>query len=204
MNPKHFGDSHDMAKRMIMRWLYPDGPWVAHPMWFNQRPEPLGDCDFLKRYATALNVKIVPNESGNRDEFLAVAGACTDHLLLDPDTGMWDGTTSREHVTVDEFVRIVTSPGRENRLALIFDQSYLRRRHAGDIWEQTTAKIDRMRQDNRVHAAAHIAHKGLWVRFIWASTNCELITNVTHRLQEQTGFPGWRLVDDGCGHVLRD
>ena len=51
MNPLHFGDSLDMAKRQIMQWLAPDEQWYAHPMWYELRPEPEWCTHFLERYA---------------------------------------------------------------------------------------------------------------------------------------------------------
>ena len=192
MHPKFFGESHDIAKRRIMRWLAPHERWAAHPMWFEQRPGSPRDRAFLKEYATALDVDIVKDESRDREAFLAAAKACCRHLLLDPDTGMSLSTSrrnSRKHVRVDQFIQIVKSPSRPDKLTLIYDQSYLR--NGVDIWEQTRAKL-RCLDDAEVYAVAYMAHEGSRVRFIWASTDREAIAGATRRIRSKPGFPRWR------------
>ncbi len=138
MHPKYFGASHDMAKRAIMGWLdpNPNERWEAHPMWFNKRPKPPDDRAFLDKYAAALGVDIVNGESRDKNKLLEVAQKCRVHLLLDPDTRLWkpqNNTRSKKHVTVHQFIAFVKSPCRQDKLTLVYDQSY--RRGGGDIWE---------------------------------------------------------------------
>ena len=83
MKPTFFGDSHDMAKRQIRQWLAPNEEWRAHPMWYDERPEPAWAMPFLSRYAAALNVSIVQGESSVRAEFLEAVQGCEEHLLLE-------------------------------------------------------------------------------------------------------------------------
>ena len=200
MHPRFFGESHDMAKRQIMRWLAPKERWAAHPMWFDQGPEDRCYPDFPSEYAAALGVCIVDVDPQDRSKFFEAAQTCGEHLLLDPDTGLWKGRNSRKHVTVKQFVQIVKSPDRRGKLTLIYDQSY-RRDHGGvDIWKQTEEKLRGLRCSG-VHAAAYMAHGGSKVRFIWASPDPEAVKEATRRMQAKSGFPYRRFVDDGCGHV---
>ena len=204
MHPKYFGESHDMAKRDIMKWLAPNKRWEAHPMWFNERPNPPDDRAFLNNYAAALDVVIIDGESPNPNELLEAAITCRKNLLLDPDTGLWqprNGRMSRKHVRIDHFIQIMNSPERQGNLTLIYDQSYLR--NGVDIWEQTRMKL-RVLCEGQVHAVAYMAHAGSRVRFIWASTNCEIITEATQRMQIESGYPCCRFIDDECGHVKDD
>ena len=204
MKPKFFGESHDLAKRQIMKWLAPSEPWVAHPMWFDQRPEDPDEPDFLEKYSAVLDVQIVDGNSRYWNDFPQDAERCHENLLLDPDTGLWtpaNGRRSRKHVTVAQFVQIAISRERQDKLTLIYDQSYIRSGH--NIRTQTEAKLRTLR-GSYVHSVAYIAHEGSNVRFIWASTDRQAITEATQRIQTKSGFPRWRFVDDGCGHVRDD
>ncbi|MYC34963.1 MAG: hypothetical protein F4X64_17545 [Chloroflexi bacterium] len=197
MKPTFFGDSHDMAKRQIMHWLT-DERWYAHPMWYNERPEPAWAHPFLQRYEAALNVDIVAGESPVRAQFLAAAQACEEHLLLDPDTGLWTGVGNArngnvEHVTLHEFIPILNHPNRQNRLTLLYDQGYSRGQTKANFRQRIEDKLQRIRDAN-VHAGAYIAHSASKVVFIWASQNGGLVAQATQRMQQQSSFPAWRFL----------
>ena len=199
MKPTFFGDSHDMAKRQIMQWLAPNEVWMAHPMWYDQRPAPPWACPFLPRYARVLNVDIIAGESRDRREFLAATQACTDHLLLDPDTGLRiPNGLPRTHVTINEFIQIVNFPNRQYKITLVYDQSY---RTGADLQAGIANKLQLL-HNKGAHAVAYIAHKGgRSVVFIWASQDPHVITQATKRMQRGSYFPVCRFVDDGCGHI---
>lgn len=193
MEPSKFGDSYDMAKRQIMQWLAPDGEWGAHPMWYNDRPEPPWARPFLQRYEAALNVRVVAGESRHRAQFLAAAQGCHEHLLLDPDKGLSraNNPNSVEHVTIRELIQIVTSPNRQEKLTLVYDQSY---QTGPDLQTRIVTKLQSLR-DAEVHAVAYITHKGgRSVVFIWASSNPDVITDATQSMQGASHFPDWRFV----------
>ena len=199
MHPKYFGESHDMAKRQVMEWLAPKGPWAVHLMWFNHQREDPPYPNFPQEYERALGVNHLGADAQDRGAFLEAAQNCGEHLLLDPDTGLWTPGNNR-HVTFEQFVQIVGSDNRQGKLTLIYDQSYLR--DGRNVWEQTQAKLWSLRGLNlNIHAAAYVLHAGTFVRLIWASTDCMLITRATQRMQEESGYPFCRFVDDGCGHV---
>ena len=199
MNPRFFGESRDAAKRMTMQWLAPNQQWAVHPMWYNQRPETPEYAPFLARYSAALNAAIVVGESPNRNVFLVAAQACDMHLLLDPDTGLGDNV-SNEHITYDEFIQILNSPHRQDRLTLIYDQGYARGQNEAAFRQRVNAKLQRLRH-RHVHAVAYIAEPTLKVCFIWASTDAAVVTAATRIMQQESHFPALRFTDDGCGHV---
>ena len=202
MEPSKFGDSYDMAKLRVMQWLVP-GKWTAHPMWYNEKPAPVWARPFLVRYAQALNVRIVSGGASQyRDAFLPAARRCTEHLLLDPDKGLERPRNHRvlpkTHVTFDEFIRIVNSSKRQDKITLIYDQAY---QTGPDLVARIGNKIQDMRNaDANIHAVAYIAHRPN-VTFMWAVKDCKVITEATQRMQMDSQFPVCRFVDDGCGHV---
>ena len=206
MHLKFFGESHDMAKHDIMQWLVPGGPWKAHPMLFNDRPQHPLDSDFLQQYKAALEVAIIPNEHETGRDRFATSILCQTHLLLDPDTGLrppGNERNSRKHLTIRQFVNIANSQHRRGLITLVYDQGYTREPGGINIWTQTGAKIQAMRNlsHQKLHAVAYMAHEGTRVRLIWASTDTDLMTQVTTQLQQQSHYPCCRFIDDGCGHV---
>ena len=209
MHPKFFGESRDIAKRQIMRWLDDphDETWDAHPMWFYQRLDPPRDRSFLDEYAAALGVHIVDGESGDKDTLVQAVQRCRQHLLLDPDTGLGDRRNGdREdrnhvtHVTFDQLLQIVQSQNRHDKLTLLYDQGYSR---SLDVWEPTRTKLNRLCQSG-VHAIAYMAEPKWGVCFIWASKNGDVITRATRRMQAESRFPSIRFLDDGHRHVNND
>ena len=197
MKPTFFGDSHDMAKRQIMHQLT-DGPWRAHPMWYNERPEPAWAHPFLQRYEAALNVGVVAGELPDRAEFLEAAQGCEEHLLLDPDTGLWTGEGNArngnvEYVTLREFIAILNHRNRQDRLTLLYDQGYSRGQTKANFRQRIEDKLQRLR-DLNVHAAGYIAHSASKVVFMWASSDYAVVNNATLRMQEESHFPAWRFL----------
>ena len=72
----------------------------------------------------------------------------------------------------------------------------------GPAGQQLRKKLNRIREaeGERVHAASYIAHNQ-GVAFVWASTDCELLSNATRRLMTASRLPDCCFLDDGCGHV---
>ena len=203
MHPRHFGESHDMAKRDIMQWLAPGPHWAAHPMWFNDRRGTFPDWPFLEQYAAALDVRILEDEQQDTPNRFQSAQGRDTHLLLDPDTGLSGSRAarnSRKLVSIQQFVDIVNSLDRHGMITLIYDQSYTGTRGGIDIWQQTSEKLQSLHRAH-IHAVAYMAHVGMRVRFIWASTCRRTINDATNQMQEQSHYPFCRFLDDGCDHV---
>jgi hypothetical protein len=124
MNPKYFGDSYDIVKHCLLRWLASLGPWQVHPM-FTQTVT----VEQAESFSTLLGVGLVstrelaPNQ--DRNTFVEEARSCKSHLFLDPDTGVSiaavRGKKAPAYLFVDELVQIACR--QKDLLTLVFDQS---------------------------------------------------------------------------------
>ena len=125
MNLKFFGDSYDIVKQSLLRWLEPCGAWKAHPM-FTPPVDPRRADEFARFLGVPLVSKEVLSQRYSRDVFLSHAKSCSAHLFLDPDTGlrMPPGSATKRHVTGQELVCIAKK--RPDKLTLVFDQSFSR------------------------------------------------------------------------------
>ena len=177
-----------MAKRQVMQWLAPNERWTAHPMWYSQQPEMPEYAPFLARYSAALGVDIVAGgESPDRNAFLEAAQACDTHLLLDPDIGLGHDVDDG-HVAYDEFIQVLNSPDRQDRLTLIYDQGYSRGQSECDFLQSFDGKMQYLR-DQHVHAMGYLAHINQKVVFIWASGGAAIVAAATRRMQQESHFP---------------
>ena len=193
-----------MAKRQIMKWLAPHVRWAAHPMWYGDRDAEPHVPDFLNQYAAAIGVYLVDGgDSDNPHSLVVSASACPGHLFLDPDTGLGERTEERflTHVDYGQFILIVEAPRRQDSLTLIYDQGNARGGHMDSFTRAIRRKVNRLRQNQNVHAVGYLAELPLKVCAIWASANPGVVTDATRNIQDASGFPNWRFVDDGCGHV---
>ena len=80
---KWFGDSYDIVKQSILRWLSSCGEWQVHPM-FTPPVDPRRAEDFERFLGVPLVSTKTLNEHSGRDAFLAPARSCAGHLFLDP------------------------------------------------------------------------------------------------------------------------
>lgn len=89
-----FGDSYDIVKQGLLRWLSPCGPWVAHPM-FTDPVDALEVSAFSRFLGVPLLSTEVLDPGSDRDAYFSTAASCPDHLFLDPDTGLKIPAASR-------------------------------------------------------------------------------------------------------------
>ena len=204
MHQQFFGEARDIAKRQIMEWLAPNVGWAAHPMWYGDREAEPHVTDFLGRYAAAIGVTIVDGgDCANPDALLEATLACREHLFLDPDTGLGERTQRRHrtHVDYDHFIQIVQAPFRQGRLTLIYDEANSKGGRIDRVTQAIRWKVNHLHQNRKVHAVGYLAELSVKLCFIWASTNSKAVTDGTRNVQDASGFPNWRFIDDGCGHV---
>ena len=197
MHPIHYGDTYEMAKLCVLRWLVDDEEWLIHPMYFPpNREEP--DQTFPCRYADFLGVRLVGGNIHRRLDLVDAVAKDPGHLFLDPDTGLQLGNArSRKFVNVNELTEIACSAARKCKLVLVYDQSInFDSGKAGTRIQQVRRKLCHL-HDANVHAAAYVSH----VAFIWASTDPGIVSDATDRLACVSRLPSCRFVDDGCGHV---
>ena len=123
MRMRYFGDSYDIVKQSLIRWLSDFGPWSAHPMF----TEAVTAAD-VSAFESLLGVKVVSTEvltlDTDRSAYLACGSACG-HLFLDPDTGLrmrpTRGVRAPEYLFAGELLRLAEA--RPTSLTVVFDQS---------------------------------------------------------------------------------
>src|SRR5262245_52047393 len=86
MKMHYLGDSYDLAKQSLLRWLRPFGEWSVHPMF----TEPCSPVE-LVRLETFLDATVISRRilspTTNRKRYFASA-VRRNHLFLDPNTGV--------------------------------------------------------------------------------------------------------------------
>src|SRR5260221_9977549 len=87
MHLRYWGDSYDLVKQSLLRWLRPLGDWSVHPM-FTEHVALEQTEQFAAFLAARLLSGAVLTSSTNRADYLACASGCS-NLFLDPDTGLW-------------------------------------------------------------------------------------------------------------------
>ena len=205
MHQKFFGEARDIAKKRIIEWLAPDVRWAAHPMWYGDREKEPHVPDFLNAYEAAMGVHIVKGgDSADPGALLAATLGCREHLFLDPDTGL--GTRTKKnlltHVDYTDFIQIAQAPCRQGNLTLIYDEGNAKGGKMESFRKAIQRKVNRL-QEQDVHAVGYLAELSVKLCFIWASANCQAVTDATRNVQDESEFPAWRFVDDGCGHVRK-
>lgn len=208
MRPIHLGDTHDIAKLRVLNWLAPEETWFAHPMYFLKANE-IRDAAFPDQYADFLGVNLVNENIECRHQLVDAVTQRPGNLFLDPDTGLRltntmprrsVDNTPRKHLNVKELIAVAESPKRKRNLVLVYDHAISRDYTTkGTPVEQVTDKLCRIR-DGNVHAVAYIAYHQR-ISFIWASKECDIVSEATRRIVEASRLPICCFVDDGCGHV---
>ena len=187
MNEGKFGDSYDIVKRSLIRWLSGLDEWAAHPMLTGGPENP----SFLEEYSAFLGVRLPPAEllqvRFDSSRIMEWAEQCQDeHLFLDPDTGIMlpDGTATASHLKAADLVAIAKK--RPGKLTLVFDQSIDRAR---DVREQVEEKL-RFLLKADVHGITYESH----VCFLLACTDQQVLVKAERKLTEKSRIPRHRLV----------
>ena len=200
MHPAKYGDTYDMAKICMLRWLERPEPWGIHPMYFPKRGEPRDEA-FPCNYADFLGIACVGGDIRTPGILVEAVDDWQGALFLDPDTGLYPhGPTDEDHIGMADLIAIAQAPNRKDRLTLVYDQSIDRRyEHVGDPREQVRAKLTTL-EDAGIHSAAYVSH----IAFIWLSDNPEVATQATRNILQESKLPTCCFVDDGCGHLEAD
>lgn len=156
MRPKFLGDSYDIVKQSLLRWLSGVGPWATHPMFTESVCPEQADC-----FARLLGTRILSREvfiaGVDRDAYLAPARDCREHVFLDPDTGIrlrpTRGTKAPQYIFGPELVAIAGA--RPGRLTLVFDQALPR--GAERQRRQLQDKLSALAAQG-VHGVAYVSH----------------------------------------------
>jgi len=186
LRPRYLGDSFDIVKQSLLRWLQVFGTWEAHPM-FTERVTPEKSNAFSRLLGIPLLSTDTLEAETNREAYFALARSCQHHLFLDPDTGLRFSANRTNkppsYLFGSEAVSIVS--GRPNRLTLVFDQALARGRER----EQLAEKMAFL-GDHTIASLAYFSHAS----FILMSKNQELIKKASEAVQDASRLPSSRFL----------
>ena len=187
MNYGYFGNTYDIVKHSLLRWLAPCGAWSVHPMFTDDDP-----AHYVADYCCLLGAPAVSTETfrqaDNRDAWIAAGNACQGHLFLDPDTGLRLNRPTRrleKYLMINELVTIVEA--RPDELTLVFDQSIDSSRDAA---EQIKAKLLGLKGEG-IHGLAYHSH----ANFILVSKDPNTLANAKSVLLKSSSLPEYRLIE---------
>jgi hypothetical protein len=126
MRASYLGDSYDIVKQSLLRWLRNFGPWSVHPMF----TETVSGTD-ISALESLLDAHVVSMEvltlDTDRSAYFSCASSCG-HLFLDPNTGLrmrsTRGVRAPEYLFAPELQQLAEQ--RPNSLTVVFDQSVSR------------------------------------------------------------------------------
>jgi hypothetical protein len=186
MNPKYFGDSYDIVKQSLLRWLSPTGAWVTHPM-FTERFSPEESDDFARLIGTPLLSLDVLTTETDRAKYFAPARNCRENVFLDPDKGIrlkpMRGEASPLYIFAGELLEIAGTS--QEKLVLVFDKALAR----GSEPEELHAKM-RTFEDHGIHAVAYTSH----ACFVLLGRNDALVNSAFEVLMNESHLPRSRFL----------
>jgi hypothetical protein len=187
MNPKHFGDSYDLVKQSLLRWLTSLGAWQAHPM-LTESFSPKEAQHFAGLLGVPLLSAEVLTRETDRETYFAPARACSVHVFLDPDTGVrvkkTRGRKARAYIFLDELVGIA---GRDDRLlTVVFDQCLARGRECEGLETKLGALLS-----GGIHGFAYRSHAS----FLVLGRDRLLVRRARQLLEEDAHLPAARFVE---------
>ena len=181
---KYFGDSYDIVKQSLIRWLTPFGPWSVHPM-FTEQVAPADARAFAAFLGAQLLSDAVLTASA-RPTYFACASRCK-NLFLDPDTGLRldcvHGKRAPEFLFASELISLVQRP--KDGLTLVFDQSHPR----GSEEESLVRKLHHLSKHG-IPAFAYRSH----ACFIVAGHDPALVRRAYTRLLAESRLPKSRFM----------
>jgi hypothetical protein len=124
MHLRFWGDSYDIVKQSLLRWLSAFGEWCVHPMLTEAVAMPQA-----RRFAAFLGARLVSAEvlapRTNREGYFASCRDCG-NLLLDPNTGLRlepvGGRRAPEFLFGAELVELAKA--RPDHLTMVLDMSH--------------------------------------------------------------------------------
>ena len=190
MHLKHFGDSYDIVKKMLLQWLAEFGPWAAHPMFTHE----ISDSE-AKAFSNFLGAPLVSTQvlthASDRATYLAGCGNCRS-IFLDPDTGVRlhrrERQRSSEFVFADELIEIANL--RPTGLTLVFDQSLAR----GGEREGIQEKLNHF-SNHDLSGFAYVSH----ACFLVIGQSIGLVDVARRQLLTASGLPESRILAPGVG-----
>ena len=184
----HLGDRFDLVKRSFLQWLAPCGSWAVHPMFtgtFND--------DQIEAYSRILGVStgaLIDKDNYlvyGRPAFLERTKSSTNHLFLDPDTGLAFQLkkTDREHLETEELIEIAVT--RPEKLALVYDQSFKRESGRDYKMRQTKKKLEYL-SSRGLTGYAYVSEIALTL----VSKDSDVLRSAADTLKRSMGLPASR------------
>ena len=184
MHMRWFGDSYDIVKQQLIRWLEPFGEWAVHPMLTESASE--GEVDAFQRFigARVISTDVLTSHT-QRESYFSCAMGCK-NLFLDPDTGLKIGkkqSPSPKHLFEDDLVYLCDR--RPKSLTLVFDQSLGRGRREEDIGR----KLSQIEAEG-ISCVAYVSH----ACFILCSRDKELTEKALKTVITKSRLPEGRFL----------
>ena len=194
MKPSYLGDSYDIVKQSLLRWLSVMGSWATHPMFTEPVSSTQAD-DFAHLLGTRL-LSLTPLTGGiDRVGYLAPARECHEHVFIDPDKGIRieaiRGRKAPAYVFCTELMEIAIA--RPDKLTLVFDQSLAR----GSERQQLQDKLQTF-SVHGVHAIAYVSH----ACFVLLGRNSSLVEEAFEVLQSESRLPRSRFFPEALQNKL--
>jgi len=188
MNPKYLGDSYDIVKQSLLRWLSSIGPWITHPM-FTELVSPKQADDFATLLGTRLLSQDLLTNTVDRVAYLAPVCECHEHVFLDPDTGIrlkpTRGQKAPAYVFATELIQIAgVCP---DKLLLVFDQSLPR----GAERQKMQEKLQFF-QIQGVYAFAYVSH----ACFVLLGRNKSIVGEAFNMVLRESRLPRKRFLTE--------
>ena len=186
MNPRFLGNSYDIVKQSLIRWLNEFGPWAAHPMFTESVRD--SDTAALTHFLgiDLLSTEVLDQETDRRTYF-AGAQNCESHLFLDPDTGIrlkvTRGIKAPSYLFGEELVSIAHN--RPNLFTLGFDQSLPRGRERDHV----ETKLEYF-ASHGLSGIAYVSH----ACFVLVSRESNLVNQALDAISQKSRLPANRLV----------
>lgn len=188
MKRDFLGDSYDIVKQSLLRWLAAVGPWATHPMFTDSVP-----TEQVEAYSLLLGTEVLSREilgpGTDREMYLAPARACQHHLFLDPDTGIRlqpiDGEKAPAYLFGPELVSIASA--RPEKLTLVFDQSLKR----GAERQELERKLSYFAAHG-IRSAAYVSH----ACFVLLGTDRLLLETALENLKRESRLSDTRFLMD--------
>ncbi len=186
MHPRFLGDSYDIVKQSLLRWLGTVGPWSVHPM-FAEAATAAEVEAFEHLLGASVVSRAVLGPETDRRAYFESARECEKHLFLDPDTGVALGKKPRRasplYLFGDELVDIAHA--RPQLLTLVFDQSVAR----GNERQQLEAKLSAFAHRG-LHGLAYVSH----ACFLLVGSDGDLMKKAAQVLEEESRLPAGRFI----------
>ena len=186
MKPSYLGDSYDIVKQSLLRWLGIMGTWATLPMFTEPVSSQQAD-DFALLIGTRLLSIDHLTKDTNRVTYLAPASECHEHVFLDPDTGIRlksaRGKKAPFYIFGPELIEIVQA--RSNKLVMVFDQSLAR----GSERQQLQNKLQAFSTQG-IHSVAYVSH----ACFVLLGRDNSLVESAFSLLQKESRLPRSRFL----------